>query len=413
MAVFGGLTQLMGRGREANLARAEKSDTPIRLLKVVGNFAPGGTERQVYNLVRELDTTRFSLQFVCLEKTGSYVEEYQRRGIPVTEFRPGRLYAPTFVPRLLRLARWMRVRDFQIVHAYNFYSLAFAVPAARLAGVPLVLASIRDRGVYLSPWKRKLQKAVCKLADGILVNADSIRDWLVEEGYDPRNIKVIKNGIDLSVYDGREKCASGAGLREQWRLPRKAPLVVMLARLDRQKGVEDLIRAAATVVRRHPDVHFLMVGQPTYSCVRVDASGRSEMRDWLDLIEQLGLKERIRFCGHCDDVPALLSEAALSVLPSHNEGLSNTLLESMAAGKAIVTTRVGGNPELIEHETNGLLVPPSRPDALAQAICRLLGQPELANRLAAEARRKAEACFSNQRMVQETESFYREAISAS
>src|SRR5690606_13517596 len=169
-------------------------------LKVVTIFASGGTEGQVHNLVRCLDRERFDLEFACLKKWGHYLEEVEQWGIPVTEFRIQSLYKPHTLRQLLRLMGYMRKRRIQISHSYNFYSNIFAIPAARLAGVPLVLASVRDRGVYLTPAQRRVQRWVLGLADKVLVNADSIRDWLLEEGLDPARIVTIHNGIDLARF---------------------------------------------------------------------------------------------------------------------------------------------------------------------------------------------------------------------
>src|SRR5690606_32555240 len=177
-----------------------EQDEPVKLLKVVTNFSPGGTEGQVHNLARRLDRNRFQLGFGCLRKWGVYVDEVEQWGIPITEFPINSLYKPNTFWQLLRLALYLRRSRTQIMHSYNFYANVLAIPAARLAGVPVVLASIRDRGVYLNSMQARLQKFVCGMADRILVNADSIREWLLEQGYDDDRIVVLKNGIDLGLY---------------------------------------------------------------------------------------------------------------------------------------------------------------------------------------------------------------------
>lgn len=171
------------------------------------------------------------------------------------------------------------------------------------------------------------------MADGILVNADAVRDWLVEEGYPPEKISVIKNGTTL---------------------------------------VQD--------AEYHNLLHHLA--------------------------EDLGLGDRLLFAGHRSDVPGLLSQATISVLPSHSEGLSNTLLESMAAGLPIVATRVGGNPELVRDGENGFLIPPHDPMALAAAISRILNDPALAARFGRRSIQMSKDDFGMQRMVEKTEAFY-------
>jgi len=178
----------------------------------------------------------------------------------------------------------------------------------------------------------------------------------------------------------------------------------MLARLDRQKGVEDFLDAAARVAHQVPDAHFLIIGDAA-------SAGRGGYRRELETrAAELGLSQRIVFTGFRMDVPRLLSQVAVSVLPSLSEGLSNTLLESMAAGVPVVATRVGGNPEVVEHGGTGWLVPPRDPDALGLAIASILQSPDRAASFGARARERVAEHFSLHRMVRETELFYERAL---
>jgi L-malate glycosyltransferase len=390
----------------APMARA----APVRLMKVMTTFAAGGTEGQVANLARHIDRKRFDLQFACLRKWGFYLDEIEARQIPVTEYPVRSFFAIATLVQQVRFALQLRAQRVQIVHSYNFYSNVFAAPAAKLAGVPLVVASIRDQGVYLSRTQKIAQKWACKFADLILVNAQSIRDWLLEEGYAADKIRIIRNGIDLSRYQNR---SPNLPLRAELGLPPEAPLVLMLSRLNPQKGVDDFIKAAALIRLQRPDVRFLVIGEKLKYVgdgFGPDASYHSALRE---LCVNLGVDDRIVFAGHRSDVPDLLAEGCVSVLPTHSEGLSNTLLESMAAGLPIVATRVGGNAELVEDGVNGILVPPQAPATLAKAILRILDDPELAQRYSAAARAKAAAHFSMEKMVGDTEELYLEQLGRS
>lgn len=379
----------------------------IRLMKVVTNFSNGGTEGQVHNLVGLLDRNEFELRMGCLHKSGVFLKEVERWGIPVKEFHVDSLYMPKTFLQQVRLAAYLRKQHIQIMHSYNFYSNVVAIPAAKLAGVPLIIASIRDRGVYLNRAQKHVQKWACGLADKILVNAESIREWLLEEGYSANKIEVIKNGIDLSLYECNIKSTA---IHKELSLPTSAPLVVMLARLNYQKGINDFLQAAVTVSKSFPDARFLVVGE------KLDFKDGEFVQDvaYQDqlkaMCKDLGIQDRVVFTGHRTDVPALLAEATVSVLPSHSEGLSNTLLESMAAGVPVVATRVGGNPELIQDGVNGFLVPPISSAELAEAIDRLLADPALAREFGDRSRRMAEMRFSMQNMVNSTQAFYRSQL---
>ena len=369
----------------------------VRLLTFTTLFAIGGTERHVASLADGLDYSRFELEFGCLRRSGEFLEQIQGRGLTVNEYAVARLYGPHTVAQQVRFARYLRRRRIQIMHSYNFYPNVFAIPAARLARTPVVLASIRDTGAYLTPRQRRVQRLACRLADHVLVNAEAVRQWLTTEGYDPSRISVIRNGLDLSRFG---PAGDDAALRRELGLPDGAPLVAMLSRLSRMKGVEDFLDAAATVAARFTDAHFLVIGDT------IDHDGPRYRRELEDRAARLGLGTRVVFTGFRLDVPRLLSAVSASVLPSLSEGLSNTILESMAAGAPVIATRVGGSPEALEDGVDGLLVPPRDPAALSRAIGWVLEHPEAACELGRRARARVAEEFSLERMIRETECLY-------
>lgn len=375
----------------------------IKLLKFVTMLAVGGTERQVVNLAQSLDASRFELRLACLKHFGHFLNEVEARRVPLVEYKINRLYNSRAFREGLRFARDVRRDRIEIVHSYGFYSNVFAIPPARLARVPVIVASIRDTGDIWTPMQRRLQKVVCRLADCILVNAEAVRQRLIAEGYPPEKIAVIRNGIALSRFERK----SGDGrVREDLALPPGTPVVAVLARLTRLKGVEYFLRAAAIVAKRVQEARFLIVGDSVYrdgTQVFGDGAYRTELERYAD---RLGLGQRVVFTGFRLDIPDLLSEVAVSVLPSLSEGLSNVLLESMAAGVPVVATKVGGNPEAVEDGATGLLVPPRDAGALADAICLLLENPAVASGFGQAGRQRVAEHFSVERMVRETEHLY-------
>jgi glycosyltransferase involved in cell wall biosynthesis len=385
-----------GNAVAAECAPAER----IRLLTMVTNFKIGGTERQVANIALRIDSTRFDLHLACMQNFGELSSELEHLKVPRPQFNIGPLYALRTGWQAIRMARYVRKNGVQIVHSYGFYPNVFAVAATRLAGRPIVIASIRDMGDDLTPLQKNLQRAVCRWADCILVNAEAIRQRLISQGYRPDNIVVIRNGIMLSRFDEARAAAGSARVREELNLPPACPIIVVFCRLNQMKGVDYFLDAAAVVARRFPDVRFLIAG---------DGAHKGELEQQAD---RMGLRDRTVFTGFRCDVPALLAEASLSVLPSLSEGLSNSLLESMAAGVPAIAARVGGNPEVIADEETGILVPPRDSAALAGAMTRLLENPELARRFGEAGRRRVEEHFSVERSVRETESLYRELVAA-
>jgi glycosyltransferase involved in cell wall biosynthesis len=379
----------------------------IRLMKVLATFFSGGTEGQVLNLTRRLDREQFELHFSCLRKSGDFLQDFANLNIPISEFNITSLYKFQTFRQQLRFAMHLKAQRVQISHSYNFYANMFAIPAARLAGTPVVLASIRDRGVYLTEAQRYAQKVVCSLADRILVNANSVRDWLLEQGYEDRKITVIRNGVDLSVF---QKCRTRSTVREELGIPDSAPIIVMIARLNPQKGVEDFIRAAALIHPSHPEVRFLIVGSKMESKDGVIQQDREYLDSLQSLASELGVEQRVIFAGHRADTPAILAESTISVLPSFSEGLSNSLLESMAAGVPTIATNVGGNPELVKHQVNGLLIPVKSPERLAQAEQMILDNPQLAAAFGRNAGAMAREGFSLEKMAADTQALYQREL---
>lgn len=377
----------------------------VPIVKVLTNLALGGTEKQVVRLAASLDRERFDLRFACFRHWGELVAEVEDLGIPVSEYKLRSLARPGTLRQQVRFAAMLGRERIRVVHAYNFYANVFAVPAARLAGVPCVVASVRDTGVYLDSVKQRLQRLACRFAHRIVVNADAVRSWLVGQDIDPERISVIPNGLDVSRYAVPR---GGHGFRDAIRVPRTAPLVVMLARVNRQKGIDYFVDAAASVLKRVPDAHFVVVGG-NFGGDEPEVAYRREVEA---RAERLGIGTRLHFTGFRDDVPEILAEADLSVLPSLSEGLSNTLLESMAAGLPVVATRVGGTPEVISDGINGLLVAPHDANGLAAAMTAALCRPSLAQALGERARRHVAERYSFERMARDTEALYDQQLNS-
>ncbi len=373
----------------------------MRVLTFLAVLAIGGSERQAVILSQGLKELGSDLHLGCCTRTGDNIEHaLTAGGVPITQYPITNLYGLGTFRQQVRLARYLRRARIDVVHSYNFYANVFAIPAARMAGVPAIVASIRDNGQGWTLWQRRVERVVCRLADCVLVNADIIRRRLAAEGYDRGRIRVIHNGIASAPVP----LVDGSALRRELDVPQDAPLVGVVARLDRIKGIEYFLEAAVQTAARRPDVRFLIVGDTH--------ANRGGYREHLKrLAASLGVGNLVRFTGFRIDVPALLSIFSVSVLPSLSEGLSNTLLESMAAGIPVVATAVGGTPEVVEDGVTGILVPPRDPLAMADAVCRLLDQPDMAAKMGGAGRERIAERFSNERMIAETASLYRELLS--
>jgi glycosyltransferase involved in cell wall biosynthesis len=199
----------------------------------------------------------------------------------------------------------------------------------------------------------------------------------------------------------------GSKLRQELGLPPHTRLIAVCSRLTPMKGIEHLLDAASVVGRGRPDLRFLVIGGPSHIG---DGSYKSELERYA---ASLGLGNRVIFTGFRTDIAKILPEIDISVLPSLSEGLSNSLLEAMAAGVPVIATRVGGTPEAVEDGKTGLLVPPADLSALIRAITFLLDNPQSARRMSEEGRHHVLSSFSVQKMVQDTESLYFRLLHAS
>jgi glycosyltransferase involved in cell wall biosynthesis len=337
-----------------------------RILMFIHSLDLGGSETQCVEVARQLKEEGHLVTVGCLRADGPLRTKLSESGVECVEFPVhGTLLRPNAVLQMLKLVAFICKRKFEVVHTHDLYSNLFAVPAAWLARVPVIISSRRDlsRWWWYTPARRKILRRIQGFSTRVLVNSEAVRqDLIVRDGFDPQRIFVVYNGIDL------ERFSRARGDRQQI-LPGVSPNsknIVMVANMHiGVKGHGDLIEAARTVRERFPEARFLLAGD-------------GEMRPFFeDQVRALGLAEMFVFLGHRTDIPQLLSCCDIGVLASKSEGLPNSVLEYLAAGLPAVATAVGGVPEIIENEVHGLLIPPENPAALATAILRLLEDLEL------------------------------------
>jgi glycosyltransferase involved in cell wall biosynthesis len=290
---------------------------------------------------------------------------------------------------VLKLARFLRAHRIRLVHTFDFYSNMLGVPAARLARVPVVIASQRDLGNLRPPLQRRLHNVALRLAHYVVVNAQAAAESLETAGIvAPARIVVIPGGVDCTRFSGTPD-----GNRSSGRI-----VIGTVAILRPEKGLVDFVRAAGHVVERFPEARFLIWGA-------------GPLRAHLErLVRDLGLSGAVELAGATLEPETALRELDIFVLPSLSEACSNALLEAMATGRAVVATRVGGNPALVEDQVTGLLVPPGDPAALAKAIIRLIEEPALAAGLAARAQQRVRTEFGIDRMLARFQALYDAAL---
>jgi glycosyltransferase involved in cell wall biosynthesis len=357
----------------------------VRVCFLIDRLQRAGTETQLIALIRHLDRRRVLPALCLLDGEDETSRALEPADCPILRLGIRSLRHPGNLGKAIRLARFFREQRIDVVQVYFPDSSYFGVPVARLAGVPWVVRTRNNLGYWMTPLHRRLGRLITRLADRTIANSEVCRRAVIaDEDAAPGAVVVLENGVDLDRFAVVPDLSRTA-------LPRR---VGMVANLRPVKGIELFIQAAAVLARRHPAVHFAVAGE-----------GKS--RPALErLIEQEQLRGRIHLPGSVADVPRFLARVDIAVLCSHSEGMPNALLEYMAAGRAIVATKVGAVPELIRDGEHGLLVPPGDADRLGAAIDCLLNDPALASRLGAAARRRAREQFSREAMVRRFEEFY-------
>ena len=281
-----------------------------------------------------------------------------------------------------------------IVHVHLNWPLDCrdAMIAATLARVPAIVATshLYSPGIHgRFRWLRQRVETTC--VDRYIAVSDEIKERLSQDLKVPESkIRVVRNGISTPRFDNPANPALRATLGEG----RERPIVSTPARLHSQKGHAYLLKAAVLV----PDALFVLAGDGP------------ERRTLEEMTQALGLKERVRFLGHRQDIPQLLASCDLFALPSLYEGLPLSVLEAMAAGKPVIATAIGGTDEAISDGVTGLLVPPANPEKLAAAISRLLSDRQLATTLATAAKTRVRREVPSHTMVRGVTDVYEELI---
>ena len=366
---------------------------PIRIAYVVPRLSVAGTERHILEVLAHLDRRAFSPMLCCLRAEGDYLLERVRAlGVPVVDAKLGPTLRGPELPRAVaRLAGELRGWGASVVHGYLLHGNLLGTLAARVARAPVALASKRSLDAYPMGLDRWNCRVTNRLADCVTANAEAVRQHVhAEEGCPLDKIVVIPNGVDL----GRFRNGAMAAPVSLTELP-AGPILGSVGRLSPKKGQATLLEAAALVLRRRPDAAFVLAG---------DGPQRAELGAHA---ERLGLNGQLRFLGLLEDPVPLLARMSVFVLPSHMEGMSNALLEAMAAGRPVVATDVGGNREVVLDGVTGLLVPPRDSGRLAAALLALLEDPARAVRMGAAGRARVHAHFSAATMTRRLEDLYR------
>ena len=352
---------------------------------------PGGAEQVISNLVASLDPAKYRW-VLCVFRPGWLQERSQGRGLP------------TYVIPTHGIADWrcaFRFRDLlkdehvDLIHAHEFDANVQGAAVAAHLGIPLV-ATVHGKHYFWEKFRRRLAyRWVSSRATMVAVSEDLKRFIVEKVGISSGRITVLYNGVDVPASPA---LADIDACRKEMNLPDTDRVVGVVGNLYPVKGHQYLIDAIPAVLEEFPDTSFVFAGR-----------GQLEA-DLKQQVNRLGLDTRVHFLGLRQDIPRILALLDVFVLPSLSEGLSMAILESMMAGKPVIATRVGGNPEIVLDGETGFLVPPKDSHALAESLIALLKDRDLAIQFGEKGKRRAERQFSLQTMVGAYQSLYDECL---
>jgi glycosyltransferase involved in cell wall biosynthesis len=366
---------------------SSRSGAPRRVLLVVSTLDGAGPGRVMSILGRELTARGFDATLVATHgpRESPLIAETEHGGVPVVHLGMRAMGDPSGAGRFLRLLRRLRP---DVVHTRTIRAdLLGRLAAPR--GIPVVNNIVNvypdDCLVRLGPVVGRAVMTLSRLTRGaarlFVANARAVADNTREAfGVTPERVQVVYDGLLLD----RWARASPADLSAHG-ITTSDRVCLAVSRLHPQKGLDDLVAAAAMVTAARPEARFVVAGEGP------------ERRRLETYARSAGLGDRFVLLGNRSDVPELMARADLFVLPSRFEGLPSAIIEAMGAGRAVVACATAGVPELVEDGVTGWLVPVGRPDALAGRLLDALGEDLL---LIGEAgRRRARARFSADAMA--------------
>ena len=336
-----------------------------------------GGQRQVWLLARELQRRGDVAQAVVTGRGSELATRLEADAVPVVPA----VWRAGLDPRALAAVIWAARGGAALLHAHDAHAVTLAGLASLVTRVPMIATRrvdfpLRRRGL----WGR---------ASRIIAISEAVATVLSNDGIPAERLVVVHSGIDLDAV----RAAAPLGLRSRFGLPEDSLLAVTVGALVPHKDHATLLHSARRLSDRFPTLHWVIAG---------DGELRSVL-EWLR--DQLGLGDRVHFLGRIPDPEGLIAEADVFVMSSREEGLGTSVLDAMARGIPVASTRAGGLGEMLGGGA-GLLVPVAHPEALADAVGRILSDPSLRDALTARAA-DAVLHFTAERMAGEVLTVYR------
>ena len=360
------------------------------ILLMARELGSGGSERQLTEVARAIDRTQFEPHVGCMRARGMRLDELREAGVGVLHLPVQSLYGLSAIRGAKLLRRYVREHSIQLVHTFDTPTTLWGVPAARWAGAPVVLSSQRAYRELTPPVGHRLLRMSDRLVDGVVVNCQAlVRHLIQDEATKASKVALCYNGIDTTTF--------GPGPRVSMPAVDGAELVVgTVCVLRPEKRLDLLLDAFAKIAA--PGRKLAIVGSgPLLASLEAQR-------------QRLALHSACHFEPATSAVADWLHSIDIFVLPSRSEALSNSLMEAMACGCAVVASDVGGNPELVSDRINGLVFPNGDVNALATALDLLAKDPAMRKRLGGSAAETIAQKFTVAASAERMAEIYRERI---
>lgn len=376
---------------------------PIRVAYVLTPITFGGAEKVSLNFLSNVDRKQIDLHVIALvrpwEEPPLLLEEVKRLGIAYTTL-PTRVRRGADPLRILRVS-WVlyhifRQQRFDLLHTHGYFADICALPIASVCRIPALSTC---HGFINTNWKLRLNNRMgiwaLKLCKRVLVVSDGIRNELEERGINKDKIRVIANAVPVPSLE-MQKDKDRRCLRQQHGISPKDFVFIYVGRLSEEKGLHYLLEAFSELVRSDICARLVLIGEgPQFKLLQ-------------QRVVELNLERQVLLIGFQKQISPWLAIADCFVLPSLTEGTPMALLEAMAAGVPVVATEVGGVPDVITNDVNGLLVPCANAEALRNGMARIIAHPELRKKYRCEARKTVDTHYSVQPWCQKILQYYQD-----
>ena len=371
-------------------------ENKINIAHLTYSLDTGGIENGIINLVNRMDRNKFYHYIICFTHATEFRNRITAENVEIISLnkKPGNSLKLFYLLWVI-----FNKKNIHIVHSRGWATMMEGIVSAKAAGIPVVIYGFHGKtyeDIQGEKTRRIVaQKILLKITDGIITLIDNMKDDLCSSLNVARDkVEIIKNGVDLSIFANGDR-----RLRYDFDIKDSEVVIGAVGRIDPVKNYATMIKAFHVVSSRHYNLRMIIVGDgPDY----VDIENK---------IEEMGLSQKILMLGNRDDVSKLLYCFDIFIQPSLYEGLSNTILEAMAVGLPVIASCVGGNPDVVKENENGLLFNPTDVEGLSKAIEKIYLDKELRDNMITANKEKIKSEYSLDKMVGEYERYYQELIS--